>query len=82
MIAAPRSSWTCQEGVHHLPLHDDVQRAGRLVGDDQLGSQADGDGDADALLHAAAQLVRKHVRHVAPQTDAVEQLGNPSVERP
>ena len=64
------------ERLHHLALHHDVERAGRLVGDDHLGAQADGDGDADALLHAAGQLVRIHVRHLGRQADLAEQVAH------
>ena len=46
------------ERLQHLLLHDHVERAGRLVGDDDLRAQRDRHGDADALLHAAAELVR------------------------
>ena len=62
--------------VDHLPLDDDVEGAGRLVGDDDLGLQADRDGDADALLHAAAQLVRVHLGHLRRQADPFEQAGD------
>jgi len=41
-----------------LELDGDVERGGRLVGDEHLGLAADGDGADDALLHAAAHLVR------------------------
>ena len=37
---------------------DDVERGGRLVGDQQLGLERDRDRDQDALQHAAGQLVR------------------------
>src|SRR5260370_20360072 len=45
---------------HDLALNQNVQGAGGFIGDDHLRSKTDCDGDADALLHAAAQLVRKH----------------------
>ncbi len=41
-----------------LELDGDVERGGRLVGDQHLGLAADGDGADHALLHAAAHLVR------------------------
>ena len=44
------------ERLHDLALHHDIERTGRLVGDDHLGPQADGDGDAGALLHPAGQV--------------------------
>ena len=61
---------------HHLALHHDIERAGRFVGDDHLGAQADGDGDAGALLHAAGQLVRIHLRHLGRQADQAEQIAH------
>ena len=65
-----------RERLHHLALHHHVERAGRLVGDDHLGAQADRDGDAGALLHAAGQLVRIHVRHRRRQPDLAEQVAD------
>jgi hypothetical protein len=44
--------------VEDLRLRGDVERGGRLVGDQQARVQRDGHGDADALALAARQLVR------------------------
>ena len=44
--------------IEDAALDGDVERRGRLVSDDQLGLERDGDGDEDALAHAARQLVR------------------------
>ena len=44
--------------LEDLGLHRDVEGGGRLVGDDELGVQDQRAGDDDALLHAAAELVR------------------------
>ena len=41
-----------------LRLHGDVERGGRLVGDDQFRFGADGERDHDALAHAAGEFVR------------------------
>ena len=41
----------------------DVQRGGRLVGDDEIGPADGGQRDGDALAHAAGQLVRIGVEH-------------------
>ena len=65
------------EGVHDLPLNDDVKRARRLVGNDDLGFQADCKRDAHPLLHATAELVRKAIRDLRPESDALEQLSDP-----
>ena len=64
--------------VHHLLLNDHVERRGRLVGDDHARLQADGYRDAHALFHSAGQLVRVHLADLRPQTDLLEQIGNPS----
>ena len=44
--------------VEDLRLHGDVQRGGRLVGDQQLGVAGQRHGDHRALAHAAGELVR------------------------
>ena len=44
--------------LQDLGLHGDVERGGRLVGDQQLGTVGDRDGDHHALALAAGQLVR------------------------
>ena len=41
-----------------LRLDGDVERGGRLVGDDQLGIAGEPDRDHDALAHAAGELMR------------------------
>ena len=46
------------EQVEDLRLHGDVERGGGLVGEEQLGAARQGDGDGDALAHAAGELVR------------------------
>ena len=44
--------------VHNLGLNGDVQRRGRLVGEDQGRLANETDGNQRALLHAAGELVR------------------------
>ena len=61
------------QGLDNLALDDDVEGAGRLVGDDHLRPQADGDGDHHALLHAAAELVRVAIGDARRQTYLLEQ---------
>ena len=49
-------------------LHRDVEGRGRLVGDDEARPAGEGDGDEDALAHAARQFVRvgrEHARGLA-----------------
>ncbi len=52
---------------HHRLLHDDVQRGGRLVEDDQPRLQRQRQRDRDPLPHAAGQLVRVPVEHLGVQ---------------
>ena len=62
--------------LHHLALYHHVERTGRLVGDDHLGAQENRNGDTDALLHAAAQLVGKHVGDCRLQINPLQYLRN------
>jgi hypothetical protein len=61
------------ECLHHLALHHHIERAGRFVSDDHLGTQADRNGDAGALFHAARELVRIFVGHLGRQPDLRQQ---------
>ena len=45
------------EVVEDAPLDGDVQSAGGLVGDEQIGAGRQADGDEGALAHAAGELV-------------------------
>ena len=47
------------EVVEDDPLHRDVERRGRLVGDEQLRVRREADADEHALAHAARELVRE-----------------------
>ena len=65
--------------LEHLGLHGDVERRGRLVGDEDVRVVGHGHGDDDPLLHPTRQLVR-----IAPgpgagvgDADQVEQLRRP-----
>ena len=62
------------EQVEHLGLHRHVERGRGLVGDQQVGLEREGAGDADALALTAGELVRVAVPEAALQVDAVEQL--------
>ncbi len=44
--------------VDDLGLHGDVERGGRLVGDQQIRPAGERNGDHHALAHAAGELVR------------------------
>ena len=56
--AIPVSSRSSVEQLQDLRLHRDVERGGRLVGDQHLGPEGDRHGDQRALAHAAGKLMR------------------------
>jgi hypothetical protein len=58
------------EDRQHLHLHRDVERGGRLVGDQQVRLRRQHHGDHDALSHAARDLVRMESRHALRVADA------------
>ena len=62
--------------VQHLRLHRDVERADRLVGDDQARPRDQRARDRDALALAARELVRIALGVRAAQADRVERLGD------
>src|SRR6185437_9738960 len=70
------------EQAEDLGLHDDVERRGRLVGDDQVGLAGQRHGDHDPLALAAGQLVGVACLPPGRHADAVEQLGRPRVGLP
>src|SRR5215204_1703211 len=46
---------------HHLSLYNDIQRARRLIGYNDLWAQGDGNGNANALLHPTTEFMRVHI---------------------
>ena len=60
--------------IDDLRLDRHVQRRHRLVADDQLRTQRQRAGDADALALAAGELVRERGHVLGSQTDALEQV--------
>ena len=66
------SRWISRISAEHVLLHHDVERRGRLVGDDELGPADRRERDRDALAHAARELVRIGVEHARPQVQPVE----------
>ncbi len=56
--------------VEDLRLHGDVERRGRLVGDQQVGLAGQRHGDHHALAHAAGHLVRVFVEAAGGGRDA------------
>ena len=67
--------------VEHLVDHLGVERAGRLVEEHQLRLHRERPGDRDALLLAAGEL-RRHLRRLVGDADAVEQLHRRASRRP
>ena len=47
----------------NLFLHGDVERGGRLVGNDELGLEPEGGGNQHTLAHATRKLVRIRAEH-------------------
>ena len=68
--AAPDSRGQVVDVVQDPPLHRDVERAGRFVGDDEARPGGDGDGDQHPLAHSAGQLVRVLVGTVGVEAGA------------
>ena len=60
--------------VQDLRLHGDIERADRLIEDQELRLDRQGSGDADALALAAAELVRVAVDDVRRETHELEQF--------
>jgi hypothetical protein len=67
---AARSPLRGPQRLHDLRLHGDVERGGRLVGDDHVRVVGHRDGDDHPLAHAAGQLVREVVQPLARVGDA------------
>ena len=67
--------------IEDLRLDRDVEGRDRLVGDDQLGLERDGPGDADALALAAGEFMGIAARRIGLEPDDLEQLGDPAPAR-
>ena len=65
-----------RQQVEHLGLHRHVERADRLVGDDELRPRDQRARDRDALALAAGELVRVLVHVGRAQADRVERFGD------
>ena len=65
-----RALLLAREQVEDLRLHRDVERGGRLVGDQQLGLAGERDGDRHPLAHAAGKLVRILAQPLLGRRDA------------
>ena len=76
MIAVLRAFLDPLEHVEYLRLDRDVERGGRLVGDQHVGLVRDRHRDHGALAHTAGELVRVVVDALLGlrDTDHVEQL--------
>ena len=69
------------EQVQDLRLHRDVERRGRLVGQDQRGPQDDGARDRRPLALAARQLVRVAVHEAGAEADQLQRLADQAPPR-
>jgi hypothetical protein len=67
--------------VEHLRLRGQVERAGRLVADDELGGRGEGAGARDPLPLAAGELVRVPPGGVGRQPDGAQQFRGPLTGR-
>ena len=65
----------------HALLDDDVERRGRLVGDDEFGPADGGERDGDALAHAARELVRKGLENLRREMQALQVAAHDLEER-
>ncbi len=83
MTESPVSRAQRVEQPQDARLHRDVERGRRLVGDQQPGPAGEGDGDRDALAHAARELVRERVERPRRIGDAhlLEQLERAGIGR-
>ena len=79
ITAVPNSCCRRLDDRQDLGLHGDVERGGRLVGDQQLGVERHGHRDHGPLPHAAGELVRVVVHPAVRLRDAdqLEQLDRP-----
>src|SRR4029077_163311 len=68
------------ERLRNRTLNNDVERARRLVGDDDLRPERNGHCDANALLHASAELVWIHPRNACRQLDGRQKLADALTE--
>jgi hypothetical protein len=73
-VGEPELVLEALEQVDDLGLDGDIQRRDRLVADDDLRSEGQATGDADALALAAGELVRVASQVVGVEADHLEQL--------
>ena len=76
-VGQPLGPLQLPEQVEDLRAHRNVQGRHRLVGDDQVGLQRHGPGDADALALAAAELMGVAVAVLRLETHHLQQLHHP-----
>ncbi len=61
------------QGLRHDALHHHIERTCQLIGNDQPRVQGNGHGNARALLHASAQLMRVHIGDPMRQAECTQQ---------
>ena len=80
MKLRPSRSWRSSSRSSIWRAERDVERRGRLVGDDDARVERDRAGDADALPLAAGEGVRIALHHRRVEPDQAQQLGDPVLE--
>ena len=76
-IGQPEPLLQVAHQIEDLRLHRDVERAGRLVADQELRLARQGAGDGDALPLAAGEFVRVLLAVGRRKSDLREQLADP-----
>ena len=80
--ARPRRRFSAAQQVQDLRLDGDVERGGRLVGDQQLGVVGERHGDHHPLPLAAGELVRKGVEPAARRRRSPTWASRAAISRP
>ena len=66
------------EEIYDLRANTDVERGDGFIGHDELWTQCESSGDADALALSSAEFVRKAAEDGLIQADGAEQFGDSS----
>ena len=76
-VGQPQALLQILQQVQDLRLNRDIERAGRLVADEQLGLDCERARNSDALALPAGELVRIAILHLRRETDLQQQLVHP-----
>ena len=75
-IGGVRARLNIQKQIDHLCLDGDIERADRLIEQEDGGAWSKGSGDAEALALTAGKLMREHLHVISPQAHLLEQSGD------